>query len=110
MNRFSSSYNGFERSMLLYNSIVAPFIRSLWSLEAAHANASDVAIFWLAIAATLKDMFGKAKELGIPHSLVQAVTEIFNRRYEEFFENDIYFTTFALDPRMFISVLNLEMF
>jgi hypothetical protein len=37
--------------------IVAPLIRSLWSLEAAHANASDVFVFWLAAGATLNDLF-----------------------------------------------------
>jgi hypothetical protein len=96
---WNSKYQEFEQLMIHYNSIVAPFIRALWSLEAAHANASDVFIFWLAIAATLDDMFSKADELDIPMSLSDLVTEIFNKRYEEFFENDIYFTTFALDPR-----------
>jgi hypothetical protein len=86
--------------MIHYNSIIASFICSLWSLEAAHANASDVFIFWLAIAATLKDLIGKVDQLGIPWSLTQAVTKIFNTQYEEFFANDIYFTTFALDPCM----------
>ncbi|KAF8146939.1 hypothetical protein K438DRAFT_490771 [Mycena galopus ATCC 62051] len=37
---------------LTYIHIVARLIRALWSLEAAHANASDVFVFWLAIAVT----------------------------------------------------------
>ena len=32
---------------------------NVWSLKAAHANASDVFVFWLAIAATLNDLFSK---------------------------------------------------
>lgn len=74
-------------------------IRSLWSLEAAHANAADVFIFWLACAATLKDLFSKGPDItGIPNSLAEAVIAIFNKRYAEFFKNEIYSTTFALDP------------
>jgi hypothetical protein len=71
-------------------------------LEAAHANASDVFIFWLAIAATLNDLFAKGSEkTGIARSLAYEVTAIFNKRYKEFFTNDIYFSAFALDPRQF---------
>ncbi|KAG0700235.1 ribonuclease H-like domain-containing protein, partial [Suillus ampliporus] len=100
MNRASGKYNEFEQILLQYITIVAPIIRSLWSLEAAHANASDVYIFWLAIAATLNDLFSKGTIVtGIPTSLAHEVTAIFNKRYEEFFTNDIYFVAFALDPR-----------
>ena len=99
MNRTSGKYGEFEQSLLQYISIVAPIIRSLWSLEAAHANTADVFIFWLACAATLKDLFSKGPDItGIPNSLAEAVIAIFNKRYAEFFKNEIYFTTFALDP------------
>jgi hypothetical protein len=102
MNRGSDKYNNFERHMLWYTTIVAPLIRSLWSLEAAHANAADVFVFWLAIAATLKDLFSKGEDqTGIPASLANEVTEIYNKRYAEFFQNDIYFVAFVLDPRTF---------
>ncbi|RDB28214.1 hypothetical protein Hypma_001371 [Hypsizygus marmoreus] len=100
INRASGKYNDFEASMLRYNTIVGPFIRSLWSLEAAHANASDVMVFWVAIAATLNDLFKQGPAVtGIPLSLANNVTAIFNKRYAEFFTNDVYFTAFALDPR-----------
>jgi hypothetical protein len=86
--------------LLQYINIVAPIIWSLWSLEAAHANASDVFIFWLAIAATLKDLFSKGSEnTGIADSLAHEVTAIFNKRYKEFFTNEVYFAAFTLDPR-----------
>ncbi|KAF9549384.1 hypothetical protein CPC08DRAFT_648213 [Agrocybe pediades] len=94
------AYNQFELSLLQYTSIVAPFIRSLWSLEAAHANASDVFIFWLAAAATSKDLFDKdPSKTGIPRTLANEVTVIYNKRYAEFFRNDLYLAAFLLDPR-----------
>jgi hypothetical protein len=100
MNRASPVYSQFERTLLQYINIVAPIIRSLWSLEAAHANASDVFVFWLAIAATLKDLFSKGFEkTGIQNSLAYKVTAIFNKRYKEFFSNEVYFVAFMLDPR-----------
>ena len=99
-NRASGKYSDFERHMLWYINIVAPLIWSLWSLEAAHANASDVFVFWLAAAATLYDLFSKGEdETGIPRELSNQVTAIYNRRYEEFFQNDLYLVAFLLDPR-----------
>ena len=100
-NKFNRKYNDFSEDLLRYSTVVAPLIRSLWSLEAAHANAADVFIFWLASAATLKDLFDQGVDkTGIPRSLANEVTEIYNKRYEEFFKNDIYFVGFLLDPRM----------
>jgi hypothetical protein len=100
-NRSNPAYNKFEQDLLRYISIVAPLIRSLWSLEAAHANAADVLVFWLASAATLRDLFSKGPDAtGIPISLANNVIMIVNTRFEKFFVNDIYFTAFALDPRM----------
>jgi hypothetical protein len=87
VNCASGKYGNFERHMLWYINIVAPLIRSLWSLEAAHANASDVFVFWLA---------------------ANQVTEIYNARYEEFFQNDLYFVAFLLDPRMLPSFLCVD--
>jgi len=79
-NRASSNYNKFEQALLQYVNIVAPVIRSLWSLEAAHANALDVFVFWLAITATLKDLFSKGHEkTGIPSSLANQITAIYNK-------------------------------
>lgn len=100
INRANGKYNDFEKHMLWYIKIVAPLIRSLWSLEAAHANASDVFVFWLAAAATLEDLFSKKfDETGLPRSLCNEITEVFNSRYAEFFGNEIYFSAFLLDPR-----------
>jgi hypothetical protein len=100
----SGELRHFEQLILHYNNIVAPFIRALWSLEAADANASDVYVFWLAIAANLNDLFKKGtRKTGISLSLSNAVTEIYNKRYTEFFSHsDIYFAAFMLDPRIFI--------
>jgi hypothetical protein len=101
MNRASGKYSIFEQTLLQYINIIAPIIRSLWSLEAAHANASDVFVFWLAAAATLNDLFSKGPNVtGITLALANGVTGIFNKRYREFFTNDVYFIAFAfkLDP------------
>ena len=99
-NRALGKYVEFEWSLLQYITIVAPIIRSLWSLEAAHANAADVFVFWLASAATLRDLFAKGTATtGIPTSLAEAVIAIFNKRYKEFFANEVYFVAFVLDPR-----------
>lgn len=103
-NKFNWKYNDFSEDLLRYSTIVAPLIRSLWSLEAAHANAADVFIFWLAM---LKDLFDQdVDKTGIPQSLANEVTEIYNKRYEEFFKNDIYFVAFLLDPHMSIFCLD----
>ncbi|KAG2079898.1 ribonuclease H-like domain-containing protein [Suillus cothurnatus] len=100
MNRASGKYSKFEQSILQYITIVAPIIRALWSLEAAHANASDVFIFWLAIIATLNDLFSKGPNVtGVPVSLACEVTAIINKQYHEFFTNEVYFVAFTLDPR-----------
>ncbi|KAF8124091.1 ribonuclease H-like domain-containing protein, partial [Boletus edulis] len=89
------------RDLNIYIEVVGPFIRSLWSLEAAHANASDVFIFWLAIGASLKDLISKDEEMtGIPKTLLQHVISIYNNWWRDFFRNDVYFMAFALDPRM----------
>jgi len=99
-NRGSDKYGDFERHLIWYMNIVAPLIRSLWSLEAAHANASDVFVFWIAAGATLNDLFSKDVNVtGIPRALANQVTEVYNARYKEFFQNDLYFVAFVLDPR-----------
>ena len=102
MNRATPTYSRFEHTLLQYINIVAPIIQSLWSLEAAHANASDVFVFWLTIAATLKDLFLKGSgKTGIADSLAREVTAGFNKRYGEFFTNEVYFVAFMLDPHEF---------
>jgi len=99
MNRTSSKYGEFEQALIQYVTIVAPFIQSLWSLEAAHANASDIYIFWLAIQATLTNLFSKGPVLtGIQDALIGGVTATINKQYKEFFSHELYFVTFALDP------------
>ncbi|KAA1478980.1 hypothetical protein DENSPDRAFT_788642, partial [Dentipellis sp. KUC8613] len=93
----------FKRRLVQYIAIVEPFIRSLWSLESSTANAADVYVFWLAIAAHIRELFNKGEvQTGIPVILAEEVINIFNDRHDEFFENDLYFTAFALDPSAYI--------
>jgi len=99
-NHGSNKYGDFKRHLIWYMNIVAPLIRSLWSLEAAHANASDVFVFWIAAAAMLNDLFNKdVNVIGIPRALANQVTEVDNAQYREFFQNNLYFVAFLLDPR-----------
>ncbi|KAJ7865480.1 hypothetical protein B0H14DRAFT_2163584, partial [Mycena olivaceomarginata] len=81
-NRTSVKLPTFLRDMLSYETIVVPLARSLWSLEATTANASDAFVFWLAIAHTLDSIFErKEKHTGINHKLAAHVRAIFNTRY-----------------------------
>lgn len=100
-------YHKLELALSQYVVIIAPLMRSLWSLEASTANASDVFVFFTAIAAQLRDLFQKSpRETGIPTELANSVIEIFNDEYDNMFlNNDIYFVAFALDPRRFRSSL-----
>ncbi|KAF8329928.1 ribonuclease H-like domain-containing protein [Amanita rubescens] len=100
LNRGTGHYSQFEKSLLHYLHIVEPFIRSLWSLEAARANASDVFVFWCAVAAVLKNLFDKGPGItGIPNEHAEKIITVFNKRYKEMFANDLYFVAFTLDPR-----------
>ena len=65
----------------------------------AHANALDVFLFWLASAATLKDLFDRRDTIGLSDEMVEALMGIYNKWYEEFFRNDLYFVAFILGPR-----------
>ncbi|SRR6266540_3187848 len=85
-NKFNCKYTDFNEDLLRYSTVVTPLIQSLWSLEAADANTADIFLFWLASAATLKDLFDQNNnKTGIPHSLTNEVMEIYNKHYEEFF-------------------------
>ncbi|KAJ3931471.1 MAG: hypothetical protein NXY57DRAFT_961748 [Lentinula lateritia] len=99
---FKHELNGklamFKLTLGHYEAIVAPFIRSLWSLEAPKANASDVYVFWLSSAAAVMDLFKKSLDItGIPRQLKEQVNGIFNACFIEFFSNDLYFTAFILN-------------
>src|SRR5882724_6371755 len=79
--------------------IIAPIIQSKWLLEAAHANAADVFVFWLASSVTLWDLFAQGTAaMGFLISLTEAVISMFNKHYKEFFANEIYFVALVLDP------------
>ena len=102
---FSVEYLEFHLVLLQYVQIVGPLVRSLWALEASHATASDVFIFFTACAAALKELFEQDSEMtGIPKTLANTIVDKFNDRYDELFAKDIYFCAFALDPRKFVSL------
>jgi len=90
----------YMNELACYTSIMAPVARSIKALEGRAANAADVYIFWLAIAASLRNLF--LRDGDIDDELAEKVTAIVNRRYKEFIDNsptDVYFAAFFLDPR-----------
>ncbi|KAJ3512736.1 hypothetical protein NMY22_g15246 [Coprinellus aureogranulatus] len=94
------AFHDFETALLEYVTIIEPLIRSLWSLEAAHANGSDVFLFWLASAASLKARLTQTNPELVRPEVAKKVVKVFNYRYHKFFQdNDFYFTAFMLDPR-----------
>ncbi|KAF8148580.1 hypothetical protein B0H34DRAFT_802808 [Crassisporium funariophilum] len=96
------SYTQFQIDIAEYLTVVEPIARSLWSLESPHTNAADVFIFWLAIAAKLKQLFSQTEaDSGIQALVARKVTAIINCRYKAFINEsptDIYFTAFFLHP------------
>jgi len=78
--------------------IVAPLAHSM---ESTQTTASDVYIFWLAIAASLKDIFSKGVRVTrISNRLAAKVTAIVNKQYHGSIDespSDIYFIAFFLD-------------
>jgi hypothetical protein len=100
MRQHSKANTTYMRELTTYTSIMAPIARSIKALEGRAANAADVYIFWIAIAASLQKLFLEDED--IDGELAHQVTAIVNRRYKEFIDNsptDIYFTAFFLDPR-----------
>ena len=96
----SRATTAYTNELATYTSIMAPIARSIKALEGRAANAADVYIFWLAIAASLRNLFTRDDE--IDKVLAGKVTAIVNRRYKEFINDsptDIYFAAFFLDPR-----------
>lgn len=96
-SRVTMSY---VKDLSVYTSIMAPIAHSIKALEGRATNAADVYIFWLAIAASLRNLFTRDDEIDM--ELAEKVTAIVNRRYKEFIDGsptDIYFTAFFLDPR-----------
>ena len=95
--------------LAVYTSIMAPIARSIKALEARAANAADVFIFWLGIAASLCNLFSKLSQVtGITTELAGKVTRVVNRRYKEFIDNsptDVYFAAFFLDPCTFHTLI-----
>lgn len=97
----SKATRTYLNELTVYTSIMAPIARSIKALEGRAASAADVYIFWLAIAASLRNLFTCDED--IDKELARKVTAIVNRRYKEFINDsptDIYFTAFFLDPRM----------
>ena len=83
----------YTNELATYTAIMAPIAHSIKALEGRAANAADVYIFWLSIAASLRNLF--LHDGDINKDLAGKVTAIVNRRYKEFID----FTAFFLNPR-----------
>ncbi|KAF6748269.1 ribonuclease H-like domain-containing protein [Ephemerocybe angulata] len=94
----SAKFVEFEQQLNGYMYVVEPFVRALWSLEAASANASDVIVFWVSIAGVLDARFENPRS-PVELPLANKITNLYNKRYKEMFLNDIYFVALMLDPR-----------
>lgn len=74
-------------------------------MESSTANASDVYVFWLAIGASLKDLFVSSRDsLSLDDKLITSIITVINRRWRKFIDEsptDIYFAAFYLDPRLY---------
>ncbi|KIJ46065.1 hypothetical protein M422DRAFT_46358 [Sphaerobolus stellatus SS14] len=72
----------FEIELIKYNSIIAPVAHSIKSLESTQTTPADVYIFWLAIAASIKEYLGKGSNVTrISNTLAEKITKIINTRY-----------------------------
>lgn len=107
-----SEYRELEDGLKTYMAVVGPIARSLWSLEASTANAADAYIFWLAICASLQELFNKNPDhTGIPWVLASQTQGIVNKQAQDFVNrspSDIYFTAFFLDPHKHIAFLSVQ--
>ncbi|KAJ3767396.1 hypothetical protein FB446DRAFT_707851 [Lentinula raphanica] len=86
---------------------IDPVIRALWSLEAADANASDVFVFWLAIAGYLDEMMKRPEgATGIPANVTPEVKTIYNTRYssQDFLKPNLTITIPSTQPHQNPSV------
>ena len=78
-----------------------PFARAIQCLEARHATAADVYMYWLAIVAQLSDLMAKPScKYGTV--VKERVRAIVNFRFSQLIDNprakNIYLSAFALDP------------
>lgn len=91
--------------MIKYNSIIAPIVHSIKSLESTQTTPADVYVFWLAIVASIKEYLSKGS----------VITDISTEDYQNCqYEissihwsllDDIYFTAFFLHCCMSLFLL-----
>ncbi|PVF95660.1 hypothetical protein CPB86DRAFT_787785 [Serendipita vermifera] len=95
--------NLFKNELLRYLHITGPIAKAIQCLESANLTVADVYVLWLAIAATLWDLFSRpGQETSISEELRSKITAIITRHHKGFMNetpSDIYFTGLFLDPR-----------
>lgn len=81
--------------------ILTPIAHSIKCLESTQSTAADVYLFWLAIMATLNEVF-RVNEIGLSATVTQQIRGIVNFRYSEMIDGpgkEVYLVAFFLDPR-----------
>ncbi len=89
--------------------VVGPFAKAIKCLESTHSTASDVYVFWLAVAAQLEEAFTTGNKAELENESIESIRRLFNTRFNQMINNaptDIYVTAFFLDPRMLPSTFS----
>ncbi len=89
--------------------VLSPFAKAIKCLESTHSTASDVYLFWLAVAAQLEELFTSCDQAGLENSTVDSLRKVFNKRFNQMINlapTDIYLTAFFLDPSAYIKLFN----
>lgn len=67
--------------------VTIPTTKALKCLESPRCNPGDTLKYWLAILATLRDLFDHNEDgIGLPKHVIRDITRIMNRRYKQMFD------------------------
>ncbi|KAI9065799.1 hypothetical protein FKP32DRAFT_1556380, partial [Trametes sanguinea] len=92
----------FRALLVKYLAVTTPFARAIKCLESAHATASDVYAYWVAIMSRLEFLMSK-NSFKLQTRTMEDIRAIANQRFNELLEDgpeDVYLAAFFLDPRM----------
>ncbi|KIO25436.1 hypothetical protein M407DRAFT_25235 [Tulasnella calospora MUT 4182] len=94
----------FEAGLTQLKTLLEPLARAVKCLESSLSTPADVYLFWLAVAATYRDIFRDNSSDGglqLPDDVISEIRAIVNTRYQQMIEHpskQVYLATFFLDP------------
>jgi hypothetical protein len=91
----------FEGELKRFCDVLAPVAKAIKCLESGHSTATDVFLFFIAIAASYKEFLSSGAQ-GLPVEDQEAIRRSINYRFRQQIDDnqyDIYFSAFMLDPR-----------